>query len=186
MKMPVYVWVDAPGEGFVSKDVFKIIKTVLYPFKTNMGFGDKIRIVLFNISVKNNDRRIINLSQTSYLKEGELFDGEVGHLVTGTYPSELMSIFSDEEISKLSLRVAITDYSGNPTVANSLGEVIEILGAKVASIKNESGNSSDCEVGGNNLLAEKIVVLFSCRKTDGGGSVFDVDLKIGENFAKRF
>jgi hypothetical protein len=186
MKMPVYVWVDAPGEGFISKNIFKILKTLFYPFRTNMGLGDKIRIVLFNISVKNSDRKIINLAETSYLKQGELTDGGSGYLITGKYPSELLAIFSDEEISQKSLKVAINDYSGNSVVANNLGEVIEILGAKVASINNEEKLSMDCEVGGNNLLVEKIVALFNCRKTGGGEGVFDVSLKIGESFAKRF
>jgi hypothetical protein len=187
LKLPVYIWADHVSEGLASRDLLKMLKAVALPYKTNMGVGDKIKIALFNLSVKNAARRSINLDDTSYLKESILDDGSMGYIATSKYPPDLLAVFSDEKISQDSLNVAVTDCSGDPEVSLALGQIIEVLGAKTASIDREAVRDFDCEVSGQESFANKIILLFGCSKTEKeDGSIFDVNLKIGTYFAKDF
>jgi hypothetical protein len=187
LKLPVYIWADHASEGLASRNLVKIFKAVSVPYKTNMGVGDKIKIAFFNLSVKSSARKIINLEDSSYLKQSTLDDGSMGYIVTSKYPPDLLPVFSDEKISQNSLNVAIIDYSGDPEVAHTLGQIIEVLGAKTASIDREGAKDFGCEVSGQESLSNKIILLFGCTKTEKEeGSIFDVNLKIGTYFANDF
>jgi hypothetical protein len=187
LKLPVYIWADHASEGLASRDLVKMLKAVALPYKTNMGVGDKIKIALFNLSVKNAARKSINLEDTSYLRQSVLDDGSMGYIATSKYPSDLLPVFSDEKISQDSLNVAITDCSGDPEVSLALGQIIEVLGAKTAAIDREGVRDFNCEVSGEDVLVNKIILLFGCTKTKNvESSIFDVNLKIGTYFAKDF
>jgi hypothetical protein len=68
-----------------------------------------------------------------------------------------------------------------------VGKIIETIGAKIASITRDGEKEMDCEVSGKDeVLINKIVLIFSCKKVKSQEDNFDVVIKIGSNFAKRF
>ena len=53
---PLMAWADEPAMGFAKGDFLGTIKAVFTPFKTNLKIGDKIKLAVFALSVKNPKR----------------------------------------------------------------------------------------------------------------------------------
>jgi len=186
-KFPVSVWVDEGGYGFASGDSLGIIKAMFFPYDTNLGMGDRLRIGVFSLSLTNLKRTEIDLTKTAYLKKVKLTDGEEGYVLSGKLPRDLLVVFSDPEISRLGLKVNIKDASGKLGVAQEVAEVIEVMGAKVAAVTKEPKKQSDCRIWGSGFFAKDISRLLSCKleKEPPRGS-FDLEIEIGEGFSGRF
>jgi hypothetical protein len=187
-KLPVIAWADEGAIGFSEGSLASVLKAVALPYKTNLKIGDRIHIALFSLGVINTKRVDINLAETPYLKRRKLVDGEEGYLLVGKLPEKLLVIFSDPKISEKNARVVIRDASGKPGLAQEIGEIIEVLGAKVVSITKEKEMKVGCEIYGREEKSiEKIGLLFSCnRLKEESEGEFDLEIRIGKEFAKRF
>ncbi|MCK4588486.1 hypothetical protein KAT60_01585 [Candidatus Woesebacteria bacterium] len=188
LKLPVVAWADSPAEGFVNGGLVALVKAVILPYKTNLKMGDRMKLAFFSFGVKNFKREEINLAETKLLKKTRLIDGEEGFVLISGLPASILALFSDIEISQKDVSVLIRNATGKKSVPEQVGEVIEVLGAKVAAIKKEESEEFDCMVLGKDQKAvEKLVQVFSCEKGKGlpSGS-FDLEIKIGEGFARRF
>lgn len=190
-KFPVVAWADQQAEGFSNTNWLDLIKAVAPSYKTNLKIGDRVGIALFAIRVQNTGRIDIDLAQNSFLKETTFVDGGEGYVVTGSASSNLLSIFADPDISREENRVVIKDLGGKSGLANSVGEIVEVLGAKVVSItkeKNRGEEVLDCVVKGKDRkMAEKIARLFSCGLLEEEiNTSIDLEITIGAEFAKRY
>jgi hypothetical protein len=187
-RFPVFLWADESSSAFTTGNFWPTIKAILNPGKTNVGLGDRVRIGLFSLSVKNTNRININLKETNCLKKTRLVDGEEGYLISGTIPGKITSAFSEEEISSQNLKAIIKDATQKPTIPERVGEIIEVLGIKVGTIKKEEKKDLDCEVlARQDYLRQKIARLFSCIEVKGQPEGnFDLEVRIGEKFAKRY
>jgi hypothetical protein len=187
-KLPVVAWADAPALGFADGDVLGIVKASLLPYKTNLGIGDKLKLGIFSIGIKNLKRENIDFSEGNILKKVTLIGGEEGHVLAGRLPNYIVALFSNPNISSEGATVVIFDATGKANVAEEVGEVIEVMGVKLANIKKEEAADFDCEVKGKNKeLLEEIAQVFSCKKlkvTPEGN--FDLEIKIGRDFARRY
>lgn len=187
-KLPVVAWADSPAEGFASGELIALVKAVALPYKTNLKMGDRIKLAFFSFGIKNFKREEINLAETKLLKQTRFIDGEEGFVLVSDLPANILALFSDIEISQKSISVLIKNATGKKSVAESVGEITEVLGAKVAVVKKEENEDFDCLVLGKNQKAvEKIAQVFSCQKEKSlpSGSL-DLEIRLGEGFAKRF
>jgi hypothetical protein len=186
-RFPVYIWADKEGVGFSDTNLTSILSATFKPYKTNLKIGDRLRLALFAISVKNVERENIDLTDTAYLKETTLIDGGVGYKITGNFPQNLLVVFVDSNLTKDSTAV-IMDESGDSQIASFVTEVLEVEGAKVVQILKYDVRDYDCEVGGlNKKLIEKVAKVFSCKKNyDNIDGNSDLYLKLGKGFADRF
>lgn len=185
-KLPVYVWADEGFEGFLKTSPFSILKSAVAPYKTNLGFGDKVRIGLFSVRVKGFKKVNIGKEDLKFLKYVELVDGEEGYIASGKVSESLLAVFSDPLIANLNVRVQISDSSPGTYVGEEVGEIIQTLGAKVASIDKNVGTEEDCSVSGRDrYMVEKVSLIFSCKNGESAES-FDLRVILGESFAKRF
>ena len=186
-KFPVSVWADKGAFGFASGDTLGTLKAVFFPYDTNLKMGDRLRIGFFSLGMGNSKRTDVDLTKSGYLKKTKLTDGEEGYVLSGKIPKDLLVVFSDSEISRLGLKVNIKDASGDPSVAQEVAEVIEVMGAKVAAVTKEPKISSDCRIWGSNFFAKDVSKLLSCKlEKERPGGRFDLELEIGEGFAARF
>lgn len=194
-RFPVYTWGETNAKGFSESNLSSILSASIFPYKTNLKIGDRIRMGIFALSVNNKDRIKYDLTDTAYLKKTILTDGEEGHVISGSFPQNLLVVYSDIEMSRLGATVVIRDASENDFIAKNLGEVVEVLGAKIASIDSNSVSNTffensgyDCLVGGKNEKAvEKISYLFSCRINEKiKEESFDLEIIIGKAFAERY
>ncbi|MEJ2347691.1 MAG: hypothetical protein P8Y17_00625 [Patescibacteria group bacterium] len=187
-KLPVVAWADSPAVGFAEGDLGKVIRASLLPYKTNLGIGDKLKLGFFSFKIKNLKREDIDFSENNILKKTVLLDGEEGYILTNSLPNYILALFSNSEISNRSIRAAIIDGTGKAKVAEDVGEIIEVMGAKLANIKKGEVADIDCLVAGREkVVAEEVAEVLSCEKSkelpEGN---FDLEIKIGTEFAKRF
>ena len=189
LKFPVVVWADKQALGLAQGNIASLIKAVFMPYKTNLKIGDRLRIATFSLGVHSSKRVDVNLANTTYLKKVRLIDGEEGYVIFGSFPDQLRVIFSDPNIARGNTKVIIKDSTGSLDIANDLGEVVEILGAKVISIDKEDADDSDCTVRSSQKdVAVIFSRLFSCEndlKGEKEGSA-DAVILIGREFAERF
>lgn len=185
--LPIYYWGNEKMNGFSEGSFFSILKSIFSPGKTNLDLKERIRLGIFSLGIKQAKRDIVNLEETSYLKKVRLTDGEDGYSPANFIGGKILLSFSDFALSQKNLRVAITDVTGKYQKAEMVGGVVEVIGAKVASINREREEDLDCEVSGNEKeLMKKIVAVFSCYEVKAEEGNFDVMIKIGSRFAKRF
>jgi hypothetical protein len=185
---PVVAWAGAEAYGYATGEAIQVLKAMLLPYKTNLKIGDKIRIGILSLGVKTLNRKDINLASSSYLKKVKLKDGEEGYEISGKIPGDLLIVFAEELISEKSFKVQIKDATGNGYTAKEVASTIEVLGAKVAAVANIDKASTDCEVKSiDALFGRKINELFGCELGKGSPEgQFDLEIGIGEAFAKRF
>lgn len=187
-KLPVAAWADASALGFAEGGIVGIAKASLLPYKTNLGIGDKLKLGLFSIRIKNLKRENIDFSEGNILKKVTLIGGEEGYVLAGRLPNYIVALFSNSNISNEGAVVVILDATGKANVAEEVGEVVEVMGVKLANIKKEEADDFDCEVKGNNKeLLEEIAQVFSCKKLKAAPEGnYDLEIRIGKEFSRRF
>ncbi len=187
-KFPVFLWADSHALAFVENNPVAMFKAILTPYKSNFGLGDRINVGLFAMRVKNTKRSDIDLSKTTYLRKTKLVDGEEGYVIAGGISQNLAVVFSDPEISRKNFKILITDASGKIGLADEIGELIEVMGSKVASVAKEESQDFDCEIFSNEKEGAEIFSKFlNCDIVEKPSSgTFDIELKIGRQFAERY
>ena len=184
---PVFLWTGSSAQKLRDANLPGIIDFIFSPGRTNIPLGDRVRIGFFFFQVKSIDKTEINLGESKFLRKTKLNDGEVGYLLNGPVSERLSVYFSDNDFADGNLKVGIVDAAGTPGVGESVGVVIQVLGGKVVSIDRKTTPSeTDCFVLGNNAkVVEKVANLFTCKKLKEK-SAFDVEIRVGVEFAKRF
>lgn len=185
---PVIAWADSSAIGLANGNFWSAIKSVFAINKSSLGFGDRVKMAFFSIGVNNMKRNEIDLTQTSYLKKARLVDGEDGYLISGGLPDSLLIVFAEPALAKRGLKANIIDASGKNLLGQDVGETLEVLGIKVASVEKQTPDGSDCLIEGKEAeLIKKLARLFSCQKEIKSlDSRFDIEMRIGEAFAKRY
>ena len=187
-RIPVVVWADKHANAFSTGNYISVIGAAFVPYKTNMNFADRFHLALFSIRVKDFKKETIDIRNSTYLKEEQLPDGNVGYVVTGKVPKSISLLASDNAFAKDGVRVAIYDGSNVAGYAEQVGMIIEAMGGKVVSV-NKVDHSGDCIVEGNDdVVRKRLTMLFSCTGK-GSGELkgnYDVEFTIGEAFYSRF
>ena len=189
LKLPVEAWASSDARGFIESDLRGMLKAMFSIYKTNLTLGDRINLGLFALRAKKTNRATLDLVSSGNLVRAKLADGTFGYkLRDDTFSSRVLSVFADNVISKSNLTVAIEDKTGRPGTAARVGEIIEVLGGKVVAIKTAGKDNFDCEITGKDKDSiDKIAATFSCAKKRVSSEInFDLEIKIGESFAKRF
>ncbi len=186
--LPVNAWSDKEALGFVQGNFWKAVGAVVSPYRSSLKLGDKIKLALLSLRVSDSKKDTINLKDTGLLKPAKLTDGENGYLIGGDIPPKIASVFADDLFSQKEVRILIKNYSSSGVVADNVGKVIEVLGAKVSSIVKEDNSEIDCKVIGNNrTLVIVIGTLFNCEKKVGvPEGKFDIEIDLGEQFVRRY
>jgi hypothetical protein len=188
-KFPVVAWADSEAEGFSEGSLGKVARALFNPYKTNLTFGDKLSLAAFSLRVNNTKRTGIDLAETTYLIRTNLKDGSEGYRVTRSFSQRLLSIFADDVISQNSYKIAIIDASGEANTADDVGELMQVLGAKVASVTNDGEDGDiNCFIRGNDkVVVDRVAGLLSCDDWEFGKSgSFDLEIKLGTSFIKNF
>ena len=170
-----------------TSDLTDVFKFVFSPGKNNISFGDRLSAGIFALKVKDLDKTGIDMAKSQFLHKEKLNDGQVGYRLVGGVSERLGIYFSDNNIASRNLRVYIVDATGQAEVAPLVGQIIEVLGGKVVSInKKQQPEDSDCTVLGNDKnIDKKVANLFSCKVTNEKTD-FDLEIRLGSKFAKRF
>ncbi len=182
---PITLW-TGKDPGLLDGSLKNRLSFVFFPGRTNIHFGDRLRIMTFASKVSELGKSKIDLKESKFLSCGKLKDGQLGCWIDGPISQRLTVYFSDNEIENKLLRVNISDETGTVGISEKLGEIIQVIGGKVVSINRGSSHDTDCVIQGKDLnMIKKISELFSCR-IERKDSPFDLDIRIGKKFAERF
>jgi hypothetical protein len=154
---------------------------------TNIPFGDRLAAGIFALKVSGIDKTEIDLAKSQFLHKQTLVDGKPGYVVSGTISGRLTVYFADNAFADKNLKFDLMDATGKYGVADGVGAILEVLGGKVVAVdKKPEDKSLDCTVlGQNSDVVKKVATLFSCQKISGQSN-FDLELRMGAKFAKRF
>ena len=184
MKFPVFVWAGSDAIYYFENNLSKMLSLIIKPQKTNLNLADKIALSFFSLNVKNTGRREIDLSETSFLKKKVLTDGNEGFVLSGQDSPILYSYFSDYNFSDKALRVLIKDATGKAGLADNAGEIVEVMGGKIASIIRVNEEESVCNVSGpNSKLSDLTARVLGCTisKESYEGN-YDMEILLGKLF----
>lgn len=184
---PVFLWSDSDISALPDGSFPGTLKFILSPKKTNIPMGDRLQVGLFALQMKSIDKTEINLGTSKFLQKVNLNDGQPGYLINTSTLGRLTTYFADNDFADESLRVEIIDATETPGVGDKVGQIIQVLGGKVVSVEKKPVDPNiDCTITGtNSKIVKKIANLFTCSILKEK-SVFDLEIRLGSKFAKRF
>lgn len=189
---PAAFWASSSASDFVRGKKSGILHFVFGRIETNLTLIDRIKLSFFLVGIKDYNRNVLDLSETSFLERKILPDGANGYVVTGNMPQKLLVLFADDKLAGSNAKVSITNSSGNLSIANRLGGIVEAMGAKVVLVREEEEEDSDCTISAlDRKVVGKLMAVFSCdfkkqENEDSDRSKIDIDIKIGKKFLQRF
>lgn len=184
---PVNIWADEKASGFTSNNFIKILKAAFIPYKSNLSLGDRLNLFLVSFGIQNEKVSSYDLSELGILKKVKLTDGEEGYLVLKDIPIHLMSSFSEPSENTSGHIVQIVNATGSRYIAENIGKTVEAMGLKVTAIKEETLNDYDCLVSGKDKnLVKKLSLIYTCDIEEKENDDFDIVIKVGSRFSKRF
>lgn len=184
--IPVYFWAEEPAYGFVKGGILPVLLASLSSYKTNLSIPVRVKLGLFSTSIKNIDRKEIDLSESGYLKSTVLSDGEAGFAVSGDFSPSLLSSFTDPVFS--GARAKLVDASGEAGISDSVGKLIGVMGGKVFSVVKERKDDYVCRAKAKDKRVLKLITqLLPCeaQKEILEGN-FDLEIGIGSEFSKKY
>lgn len=191
LTLPTFYWGDTSYSALGDSNFSNVIKAVFAFKPTNLTFADRLKIGLFSLQVKPGDRQAVDLSKSKYLVRTKLQDGGLGYKVSGnSLPFDLRAAVADDTISKESATILLENATAKGYINSEVSSIIDNLGAKISSIsKLDLNKNIDCIVYGDRALAtlQSIAKTFSCKiEPRLTGYNFDVVIRVGEGFGKRF
>jgi len=188
LKIPIVGWADTLVMGFWDNSPVSLVRAVLYSYKSNLSFLDRIKLAAFSISTKEFKRSEIDLEKVGFLVPKILPGGDKGCVLSEKIPERLLGVASVNSWVGENIKVMIIDATEEKEVPQGLGELIEAMGAKLALVKKEPPKEDDCTVyASQEKLVDTFSQTFSCRY--GGmykDSNFGVVVEIGKKFEERF
>lgn len=189
LKLPVDGWIDTSGEDLVKGNIFESFKSLFSTRKTNLSFGDRLRIFTFIPNVKPSQRTSLDLAQELWLKPSFSADGEEIYKLQRGAPSYVLAEFSLRSIELNGSLILIKDAT-NKGKGQEIGEILETMGLKVTAVERSDGLSDkDCKLQGakkaNLAVVKKVANVFNCSY-EIVSSQETLTISLGEDFAKRF
>lgn len=186
MKMPTEAWIDELGANITSQNIKASIFSVFASKDTNLKLVDRVRIALFSFGVGKSKRKSMNLDDTLYLQKAKFADEEEGYVLTGRYPKSFLVLFSDSRLGNNPLTVSLHNGSGSQKLATNLSGVVEVIGAKVASVIDTGVHGTGCIIKSSDKERAEVLGKYLNCKVVLEKSQFDADIIIGEEFIKAF
>lgn len=179
-RFPIEAWADEEMLNLGFTNIFK-------SSSTNLHLKDKIALAFFSLRVKATSRIDLKLAATSYLTAARLPDGSNGYDIAQNIPIKVSSIFTDTRFSRRNINVVIIDKMPDSFITSRVGEIIEVLGGKIATVERLDPDTSDCVVKGRDEAVHKIAKLFQCQiKEENLTEKENIEILLGGSFKKRF
>lgn len=188
IRMPTNSWSDQGLLEVLDSGYFSIPKNLFSnQSSTNLTITDRVKISRFSSRVQVSDIFNYEVEDMGFISEARLNDGTNGYMVERNPSAKILTLFTNDHVASKSNRAVII-YSGNYTgKAKQLGEVLEVVGVKVAAIRQEVHEISDCEIStADDRVGEILSGYFDCEHNTKTATNFDVEIRIGDLFAERF
>ncbi len=188
IRTPVYSWSNQQLLSILDKGLLAIPQNLInFNNSTNLSIKDFFRIFRFVTSIDKVNIVTYYAENLNYISSHTLRDGTDGYVVSRMPETRISSLFSDEYVLSQPNRAVIISSIGNNWKAKQIGEVFEVIGVKVAAIREEANEVKDCEISANDeKLAINLSRYFDCDYNTKTSTNFDVEIRIGQGFVNRF
>lgn len=188
LQLPVYAWAEEQALGLANPNIKLSLIALFSSYKSNLIFGDKLRMLIFSTKVKNSKRVTINLSDTNFLEKRVLSDGEEGYVVAQKPPQNILAIFSEPILSAGITRVSIKDSTEKAGLAENVGRIIEVLGGKITSVQTTKDFDGVCILESKKeKVLEILLKIFECEESNvKPDQSFDVEITLGRKFSSKY
>lgn len=176
---PVHGWVDSKAASIFDGGAAGALKAVFSTFASDLSFGDRVKIGLYLLGSQSAGRVEVDLADSALLVKGE--DGD--YQVRDVLDEAVSSYFAQGWLH--SPRIRIRNSTGG-YLSDAIKNGLETMGGKVVMVSSDSEYEGVCTIASTNVdIQNSILRLWECVKVDGDGA-FDVDIRIGRQFANRY
>lgn len=185
--LPVYLYLESDDVNFLKGGLISAVKLMFCKNNSNLSKRDLFNIIKFSSSVKNPDKKTVDLSDSNYLIKVNLKGGGEGYKKVRDFDQSIIARFSNGDILERLFVVKIINNTGNKLLSTELGEVIEASGAKVAQVVNNEEREGYCLITSRNQeVGEYYSKLFSCEFNKVSDDSFDLVFIINKSFIERY
>lgn len=186
LKLPSDQWSEKPLLNLTDLTISSALKAAFSPYASSLTIKDKIKLALFSLRVKPSRFNQVDLQNIGYLIPSTLKDGSEGFVARLEPPLALSTYFADPDL--VSAKIAIQDFTDSVSIADELGQIIEMLGGKVFAVYDKPTTQEDCTIVTTSAhKADLIASLLDCQINEQSSeNGFDIQINIGKGFEKRF
>lgn len=159
---------------------------------TNLTFFDRLNVLLGPGRLSQTERRSIELGQSRVLQELVLGDSTPGFVPT---PEQIEvsfeRLFRDERVFTEGKTLSVVNTTAKAGLASEVARLARVLGVRVIKIGSSEEKVKDCKIRGagqdlGSFAAERLSKLLGCPLEEGISQLAQLELILGEDFARRF
>lgn len=183
--IPIDAWGADSLDGF-SKGGLRGIRALFSSKDTNLKFMDRLKVLLFSMSIKNFESKEIDMSDYLAIKKTKLIDGSVGYVLSGDLPRSFYAIFAEPIFSDSQNTVKIVDKTTKQEASKKIGSIMEVMGVKIASVVKEPVEKDlNCMVLGTDKEKVKLAArIFDCSYKIKDVGSYTLEISVGDGFIK--
>lgn len=195
--IPIDGFVDPRGETLFS------LRSLAFPLSvkeavlsgrvsTNLTFFDRLNVLLGPGSVGQADRNSIDLRESRVLRQSVLSDGTQGfEVVSEQTEASFARLFRDERVFTEGKTLSVVNTTGKAGLASEVARLARVLGVRVIKVGSSEAKVDACKIRGarqdlDSFSARRLVTLLGCPLEEGIGELAQLELILGEGFARRF
>lgn len=186
--IPIDAWVDSRGEVLFTHNGYSG-----FFVDTNLTFFDRLNLILAISGSDPSLYREIDLMSEGVIKEIKLTDGEEGFEVIPERAKVVFELLKDDSILLERKAAVIVNLSEEPGLAGEVAQIAGTLGIRVIGVQNsENVGQESCSIRAfgedlGSLSVQRISRILGCEIQDQALSVpADIEIRLGEEFARRF
>lgn len=191
--IPVDAWINEGGEALFEEGGSNFVSAVVKAisgYKSNLTFFDRLGLLMSNTSISN--RRKIDLETNGVIKNVTLQDGEKGFEVVPDKAKVVFEVLRDDSIFSEGKRVVIVNSTKRLGLASEVARLVSTLGTRVVAIESNQTSVRGCTVQTEqknieSYSAKSVAKVLGCSMEEKNLSgIADIEIILGEDFAKRF
>ncbi len=186
---------DQPVAETSIRKMFSIgnaLALVMGRYRSNLPLQTFLPLALATQGLRTEAFEKLDVGKTSAIVQKELADGTtLGLLDMDRLDVVLGTRLEEEDVRVESLRVMVYNTTTMPTLGRRMERRISRAGALVVGIGNDSPTVGRCIILGrrealNSKTVRYIAHFYSCSVKEGETSRSDIEVRVGEEFEKRF
>lgn len=187
--IPIDAWVDRRGEVLFTRNGYSG-----FFGETNLTFFDRLNLILAISGSDPSLYREIDLVAEGVIKEIKLTDGEEGFEVIPERAKVVFELLKDDAVLSERKTAVIVNLSEEPGLAGKVAQIAGTLGIRVIGVQTGNVGEETCSIhafgeDSESLSVQRIGRVLGCKIQDQNHALSvpaDIEIRLGEEFAKRF
>lgn len=192
-----------PIDGFLGPGGEEFFKNTVWPVNffrvfwgdvtSNLTFFDRVRLVFGSARTSTTSRRTLDLEGQGVITKTVLADGQEGFIVLPERSRVVFEAFRDEGVLNEGKTLIVVNGTDKKGLASDVVRIASTLGARVVGTQTRIEQKiENCLIktrpeDKNSLSVKRLTRVFDCeQEIEEIGGQADIEIILGEGFAKRF